>query len=169
MNFRKRYDEEQNAFHGELTAIDFSTDPGKTIQEPAEDTDINILMHRMGVKDGSQLPYFQNPRAIYGDLSEMPDDPVELANIMHDGKIAFMRIPANIRQRYASPEELFQFMNDDNNYDEAVKLGLLAKRPEAPKDKFDQLIDKMDTLVSSSTSRDKEPLVQPAPSAKEKK
>ena len=169
MKFRTRYNEEENTYFAATTAIDFTGDPGKTLQEPAEDADINILMKRMGVKDGSQLPYFPDARAIYGDFSEMPTDPVEIADMMHEANLAFLRIPAAVRQRYRSPEELFQFMNNPENYDEAVKLGLLEKKEQVKPDKMDVLIDKIDTMVSSSTSRDKESLVQPAPSAKEKK
>lgn len=132
MTFRRRYDHDQNEQIGHNTAIDFTNDPGKTIQEPTEDADINILMKRMGVKDGSALPHFQNARALYGDFSETPSDPVDLANMMRAGELAFMRLPATIRARYHTPEQLFHFMNDNENYDEAVKLGLLEKRPAAP-------------------------------------
>ena len=150
MKFRPRYDEGDREAHDAITKIeDFG--PGRTLQEPAEDADINVLMARMGVKDGSQLPYFDNPRALYGDFSEMPTDPVELADILHQGELAFMRIPASVRQRYRTPEELFAWMEDSSNYDEAVKLGLLAPRP-----------PKTTPVVSSSTSSDKEPLVPPS-------
>lgn len=152
MRFRKRYDDEENKAVGDLEAISFIGDPGRTLQEPAEDADINVLMKRMGVKDGSALPYFQNPRALYGDFSVWPDDPVELANIMREGQLAFLRIPAAVRQRYSTPEELFAFMNDEKNYEEAVKLGLLAKKPDVIKTPLDTLVEKMDTFVSSSTS-----------------
>lgn len=133
LTYRKRNDDAENKYEGDLVAIDCSDDPGRTLQEPTEDADINILMKRMGLKDGSALPYFQNPHALYGDFSEMPDDPTEVANIIHDGQVAFMKIPANIRQRYSTPEELFKFMNNNDNYEEAVKIGLLAPKPKEPK------------------------------------
>lgn len=155
MKFRKRYSTLE-------VGIDFSNDPGKTIQEPTEDADINILMARMGVKDGSALPHFQNAKALYGDFSEMPSDPVDLANMTRAGELAFMRLPANIRQRYQTPEQLFTFMNNNENYEEAVKLGLLEKRQPAAKTPWETLGDKIDTLVSSSTSSDKETLVKPS-------
>lgn len=141
------------------TAIDFTNDPGRTLQEPAQDADINILMKRMGLKDGSALPHWDNPRLIYGDFSEWPTDPVEIADMMHNANLAFMRLPAAIRQRYSTPEELFRFMNDDANYDEAVKLGLLERKIPPADTPIDTLVKKIDTLVSSSTSSDKEPLV----------
>lgn len=145
---RPRHNHKDEADYEDRTALDCTGDPGMTLQEPAEDADINVLMKRMGVKDGSALPYFANPRALYGDLSEMPDDPVELAEIMRQGELAFMRIPASVRQRYRNPEELFAWMNDDSNYEEAVKLGLLERKETHE--------------VSPSTSSVKETLVPPS-------
>lgn len=142
---RPRNDAEDRDYYSQVTAIDFTDDPGRTIQEPTEDADINVLMKRMGVKDGSALPYFENPRGLYGDFTDMPEDPVELAEMLRQGNLAFMRIPAAVRQRYATPEELFDWMADNDNYDEAVKLGLLEPKKTPP--------------VSSSTSSVKEPLV----------
>lgn len=148
MKFRPRHNEADQEKYGELTALDFSNDPGRTLKEPAQDADINVLMARMGVKDGSQLPHFTSPRALYGDFSGLSDDPVEFAQAIHDGNIAFMKLPAKIRQRFENAEELFQWMSDNDNYDEAVRLGLL-ERPKTP----------APGPVSSSTSSDKEPLV----------
>lgn len=159
LSFRPRNNRDDQETHSDADAIDFTGDPGLTIQEPKEDSDINVLMKRMGVTDGSKLPRFENPMAIYGDFTELPDDPTEMANMMREGNLAFMRLPAELRKRYETPEKLFEFMNDDSNYEEAVKLGLLQKRPAPKPDKIDKLIEKMDTFVSSSTSSDKEPLV----------
>lgn len=159
MKFRTRYHDAQNELEGQLTAIDFTGDPGKTVQEPAEDADINILMQRMGVRDGGVLPHFDNPQMFYGDFTNLPDTPQEMADILYHGELAFRRLPATVRQRYRTPEELFTFMNDPENYDEAVKIGLLAKKvpTKAPDD----------TVVSSSTSRVKEPLVPTSQPSKE--
>lgn len=159
IKFRPRNNAKDQAYHGELTAIDCSDDPGRTLQEPAEDADINILMKRMGVKDGSELPHFSNPKAMYGDFSDAPTEPQEIADILYQGQLAFMRIPAAIRQRYATPEDLFAWMSDDANYDEAVKLGLLAKKEPPKPSPIDTLTEKLDKLVSSSTSSDKAALV----------
>ena len=153
---RPRHDASDKEYYGALTALDFTGIRSLTLQAPKADTDINILMARMGYKDGSVLPHFHDPKALYGDFSEWPTDPVQLADMMYQGELAFRRLPAELRKRYETPEQLFNFMNDPKNYDEAVKLGLLAQKPKPEPDKFDKLLEKMDTLVSSSTSSDKE-------------
>lgn len=110
------------------TALDFTGTTTIVDQEAAEDTDINVIMKRFGVKDGSALPYWDDPKGIYGDISQFPQDPTELANIMLEGQRRFMGLPANVRQRYPSPEALFEFLSNDDNHREARELGLL--RPE---------------------------------------
>lgn len=111
------------------------TEPSMTMQEHAEDADINVIMKRFGVTDGSQLPYFASAAGIYGDISEFPQDPTEIANILRDADLRFRALPAEIRQRYPSPEDLFTFLADDANADEARKLGLLEeKKPEVTSD-----------------------------------
>lgn len=169
MHFQIRFNQKQTAERRVQSAIDFTGDPGKTLQEPKEDADINILMKRFGVKDGSALPYFTSPKAMYGvDFSEFPTDPQAIADMMHEGQLAFMRLPADLRQRYQTPEALFKFMEQPDNYEEAVKLGLLERRQKAQESPLDRLVNKLDTLVSSSTSSDKEPLVPTSNSSKEK-
>jgi hypothetical protein len=148
IKWRDQWDDDADQIERERTAIDFTGDPGMTRQEPAEDSDINVLMKRMGVTDGAVLPYWQSPRALYGDFSEFPQDPTELANIMRDADVRFMTLPADIRERFNNPAGLLKFMENPKNIDEAVRMGLLVKRtPENP--------------VSLSTGSDKEPPVPP--------
>jgi len=145
ITWRLQWDYDADAIEREATNIDFTGDPGKTIQEPAEDADINVLMQRFGVKDGSILPYWYAPANMYGDYSNMPDDPVLIANILRDGEIAFMMLPAKIRQRFGSGPELYNWLSDVKNNEEAVELGLLSR--ETPQ------------KVSINTSIDKAELV----------
>lgn len=167
-HFRTKFTDDLNTDEGLASRVDFSNSPSMTIKEAVEDTDINILMKRMGVTKGAPLPYFTNANAIYGDVSEFPTDPTELANIMREGQLNFLRLPAELRKRYETPEALWAFMNDDTNYEEAVKLGLLEPKQTPPKDKLDTLIDRLDQVVSSGTSSDKGSLVPPSQPSKEK-
>lgn len=141
IKWRNPYDQTENDYYDEITAIDCTGDPGMTVQAPAEDLDINVIMKRFGVKDGSVLPYWTDPKAIYGDFTQMPEDPVEAQELLRQGELAFMRLPADIRQNFRSGAHLAEWLNDDTNIPEAIKIGLL------------------DARVSTSTSSDKEPLV----------
>lgn len=125
------------------SAIDCSNDPGVTQQAPAEETDINVIIKRFGITDGSQLPYWPDSRAIYGDISGYPDDPTELANMMRSAELNFLRLPADVRERFSSPDRLIKFLDDPKNEKEAIEMGLLK--------------DNTTSVVSSSTSSVKEP------------
>lgn len=149
MKWRNPYDQVENLYYDEITAIDFTDDPGLTLQAPAEEQDINVIMKRFGVKDGSRLPYWTDPGAIFGDFSEMPTDPVEAAEYLRQGQIGFAALPAEIRTRFEDGPQLYNWLQDGANTQEAIRLGLLAQpEPDA-------------TAVSSSTSSDKGPLVTP--------
>lgn len=129
--------------------------PSLTQLAPQEETDINVMMARMGYKDGSELPYFRDAYAIYGDTTQWPTDPVEINNIMRGGELAFMKLPAEVRLRFGSAEQLFKFMEDEKNLDEAVRLGLLVKKETPKPDALETIADKLDKLVSPSTGSDK--------------
>lgn len=146
LKWRNPYDEEENKRYDDLTAIHFTEDDGKTLQAPAEEQDINVIMKRFGVKDGSVLPYWTDPQMIFGDFTSMPTDPVEAAEMIRQGNIAFMQLPANIRSRFQSGPELFNWLKQRANEDEAIKLGLLTPAKQAEP-------------VSTNTSSVKEPLV----------
>lgn len=132
--------------------IDFSDDEGLTMQAPAEEQDINVIMRRFGIKDGSQLPRWTDPQAIYGDFSNMPNDPVEAAEIIRRGEVSFNTLPADVRNRFGSGAKLYNWLQDEKNTDEAIRLGLMAEKPRS---------------VSSSTSSDKESLVPSTPNPQE--
>lgn len=149
IKWRNPYDEKENREYDLLSAIDCTGDPGMTLQAPTEEQDINVIMARFGVKDGSVLPRWQDEKALYGDFSEMPDNPVEAAELLRRGEVAFATLPANIRTKFESGARMFNWMQDPANREEAFTLGIL-ERPKTPTPA---------APVSSSTSSDKEPLV----------
>lgn len=165
MKWRNPYDEEENAAVNAATAIDFTGDPGMTLQAPAEEQDINVIMKRFGVKDGSALPRWDTTGAMYGDVSGIPNDAVEAAEILRRGRVAFMTLPATVRREFDSPEHMHTWLQDPKNADRAIELGILEKRRQAATlDTLQATLEK----VSTSTSSDKEELVPPPkPSKKE--
>lgn len=132
ITWRNPYDQTENDYYDQITAKDYSKDPGMTLQAPAEEQDINVIMKRFGVKDGSVLPRWQDPNALYGDFSEMPRDPVEATEYLRQGEVAFMTLPADVRTRFGSGAKLYEWMLDRRNAPEAVKLGLLREVKKEP-------------------------------------
>ncbi|WNK13554.1 MAG: internal scaffolding protein [Microvirus sp.] len=92
----------------------------------AQDCDLNYMMARFGVgTDKLPLPVV-DPR-FYGDVSNVPSLRAAM-DIVHEAKERFAELPPDIRARFVnSPGVLWDFVNDPRNFDEAVKMGILAR------------------------------------------
>lgn len=155
--WRNPYDEATERPIINREAIDFTGDPGMTLQAPQEDTDLNVIMARFGLKDGSRIPRWQSPEAIYADFTDIPDNPVELAEALRQGELAFAQLPAQIRRQFDSGAQLYQWLHDPTNVPEAIKLGLLENT--SPQVTLADVNTTLKGMVSTSTSSDKEKLV----------
>ena len=111
-------------------------DPSKTQQSAAEECDINTIVRRFGLT--GLLP--QNVRVpTYGDFSGIFDYQSAM-NVIRDADVAFKSMPADVRARFHnSADEFVDFVADEGNREEAIKLGLvvppvlsLEDAPEAP-------------------------------------
>lgn len=101
-----------------------SNKPSKTQQSQKEEADINTIVKRFGLT--GQLP--NNVRMPqYGDFTGISDYQSAL-NAVLAANAAFNQYPAHIRERFRNSPELFvEFCLDENNREEAEKLGLVAK------------------------------------------
>lgn len=128
-DWRHQYDEDRDAYEQALTDI---TPVGPTLTQAhfAKDADINEIVKRFGVKDGSIPPLALDPR-FFGNFEGVPDFRQALDNI-REANDRFALLPAATRARFNNdPLELWAFVNNPLNEDEAVRLELL-KREAAP-------------------------------------
>lgn len=113
------------------------TDGAVTEQHHKDSANLNVMMERMGVKPTDPIP--AATAAFWAGAAPEQDfgEPIDLRAVLDIGREAsdrFMSLPAKIRSRFHNdPAELYRFVSNPENDDEAVKLGLL-KRPEAKKD-----------------------------------
>lgn len=114
-----------NEKHG-LSAAITCEDASLTVQSFTEDADINVLARRFGITDIPLTPIGDD----LIDTTQFPD----LREILEARRAAangFAALPIKIRKRFRnSPEELWNFLQDPDNADEAVRLGLLSRRAE---------------------------------------
>lgn len=99
-------------------------DVSRTQQHFKDETDINNILRQFNIT--GQLPTkAMSPR--YGDFSGIGDYHSALNQVIAaEGE--FMTLPAQIRGRFNNdPQELIEFLNNPNNKDEAIKLGLVNK------------------------------------------
>lgn len=66
----------------------------------------------------------------YGDFSQYTSDKLsESMNIIARARSQFEMLPSSLRARFSNdPRHLVDFVSDDSNYYEALKLGLVAKK-----------------------------------------
>lgn len=67
------------------------------IEAYAPYTDLVYMLSRLKVNDFSVL---NQRRAMYGDFSELPTNPVDAINFVHGAESAFGRLSADEKQRY---------------------------------------------------------------------
>jgi len=99
-------------------------DATRTQQHFKDETDINNILRQFNIT--GQLP----SKAItpqYGDFTGIGDYHGAL-NAVIAAENEFMTLPATLRARFDNdPQELIEFLNNPENKEEAVKLGLLNK------------------------------------------
>jgi len=101
-------------------------DPSLAQQHMKDECDINIIVERFGVS--GEIPQSPvSPR--YGDFSGVTDYHSALNQInatMDD----FMALPAKLRVRFDhDPVKLLEFLENDQNRNEAIQLGLIDGQP----------------------------------------
>jgi len=97
-------------------------DASLTQQHQKDQADINYIIDQFNVT--GILPTSPiSPQ--YGDFSGIGDYQSAL-NAVIAMEDEFMALPANVRARFENdPEKLLDFMSNDKNRDEAIKLGLI--------------------------------------------
>jgi len=97
-------------------------DATRTQQHFKDETDINNILRMFNIT--GQLP----KKAVtpqYGDFTGIYDYHGAL-NAVIAAEDEFMTLPATLRARFDNdPQELIEFLNNEENKDEAIKLGLV--------------------------------------------
>jgi phage internal scaffolding protein len=91
-----------------------------------EECDINNILKQFNIT--GQMPEGTlSPR--YGDFTGIGDYHSALNKVIA-AEDEFMSLPADLRARFENdPAQLIEFLDNNQNYDEAVKLGLVEKKP----------------------------------------
>lgn len=106
-------------------------DDSLTQQQFAAETDINEIVRRFGLT--GEMP--DDPHlATSGDFTNVMDFRTAMEAI-RKAEEGFMELPPDMRMRFSNdPQLLLEFLDNPNNRDEALKLGLIVKPPEKTRD-----------------------------------
>ena len=104
-------------------------DDGRTKQDQKNQTDINLLVAKYQ-KRGEDIP--QSTRNTFADVSTIQDLQGNL-NLLAEAEEAWYTLPSKTRNKFNNNRvDLIDFINNPNNYNEAVELGLIDKKVETP-------------------------------------
>lgn len=101
-------------------------DPSLAQQHMKDECDINIIVERFGVTGSMPVSPIEPS---YGDFSGVSDYHDALNRIRASDE-AFMALPAKIRAKFDNdPNGLLQFLQNDENREEAIQIGLIDGEP----------------------------------------
>ena len=127
-------DEEQDAEHGRQAAVtnepsELDAFPDGALQAPAEDLDLNVLMERMGVTN-QRIPTVPINPNLTMDVRDIPDLQ-GILDLSREAEKSFSNLPIALKERFnQNPAELWRYVNNPDNHEEAVRLGILQKAVE---------------------------------------
>jgi phage internal scaffolding protein len=104
------------------------TQKSMTKQSFRDECNINTIMARYE-KTGVLVDPLQmrQVKPLFDDFSNIPDYQ-EAQNAIIEAENLFNALPSSIRKRFGNdPALLLDFMSDPDNYDEAVRLGIVSK------------------------------------------
>lgn len=126
IKWRHQYDTDADTREGDGAAL-HCRDESLTQQSFTEDADLNVIARRFGLET---IPLGRPDASHFRDTTNDP----ELADILNAQRIArdhFMALPGKLRKRFHdNPQELWDFVNDPENAEEALRLNILARIPE---------------------------------------
>lgn len=130
----------------------------RTQQQFQDQTDINKIMEQY-VKTGTITHIRNATEGVYADLSNLPSYEEAMRTIIK-AEQAFKDIPAPIRQRFGNdPQQLMNFLSNPENENEAVKLGLMVRKPQP---KPDPVLEQLQTIASNTKIKKKAPSTEEA-------
>lgn len=103
----------------------------KTQIQFQKDCNVNNIIAKFK-KTGSVTHVRNKAAGVYADLSELPSLQEAHATV-NRAEEAFAAVPSQIRARFGNSAEAFvNFLKDSSNDEEAIKLGLKMRKPQAP-------------------------------------
>lgn len=103
--------------------------PGRTKSEFKDESDVNQILKRFQRR--GLVDHLAKGTPIYGDFTGVTDYQTAIQQVK-DAEAAFLNLPSNIRRRFNnSPGELVMFLDDPDNLEEAIELGLAPGKKRA--------------------------------------
>ena len=96
-HYRQKYDENGHPY----LIKDGETDVYAIIQSHKDECDINALLARYAAGDMGVI----HPGAVYADISDIPDNIIEMINIINANREKFDALPAKVKELFGNSYE----------------------------------------------------------------
>jgi len=111
--------------NGKRRVATINNQPSKTQQQFKDEVNVNNIMKKY--RATGTITHLNNKEGKFADISNAQDY-LESIQTITTANEAFHQLPSEIRRRFHNdPAELLEFINDPNNHDEGVKLGIFNK------------------------------------------
>lgn len=112
--------------NGTLRIRTFNKEKSRTQQQFKDHCDINNIIKKYEVT--GVITHLNKKTGQYIDATQLKDYHSSLQTVI-DAKNLFMQLPSDLRAKFENdPQKLIDFVDDKNNYDDAVSLGLIPKK-----------------------------------------
>lgn len=141
------YDAGVNCLEHETEDGEVISTPSLTRQADADDCDINVMMARY---QATGIEPRVNPRQPqWGDFTDVPSYQEALA-MVQQAKDDFEGLPAEVRARFGNdPAGMLEFLSDEANREEAIKLGLVMPPPDPPPPQRVEIVNPPEPLAKA--------------------
>lgn len=144
--------------NGKVKVQTINSEPTLAQQQFKDQCDINVIMAKY--QKTGEFAHATKKEGRYADFTGITDYK-EMLDTVQYAKEAFSLLPAKVRARFRNdPAELLAFVQDDKNYDEALKLGLVERKPQTPEANSNDATQRDDTSIASTKTK-KAPPVPP--------
>lgn len=135
--------------NGSKAVKNYPTGETLTQQQFKDESDVNQIMKKY--KATGTITHVRNASTgAYMDLTEAPSYQDAL-HVIIQAEQAFEQVPAEIRNRFNhDPQKFIDFLSDEKNNEEAIKLGLKVKREET---KPDPLLTELQTISKNTAPK----------------
>jgi len=118
----------KNVETGKIRVQTVNTKPSLTQQNMKDQTDVNKIIKKY-MKTG-EWTHLSKKQGAYGDVSQITDYQQCMQKVL-DANSAFASLPSQLRLRFENdPSKLLEFIQNVNNKEEAISLGLIDKPEE---------------------------------------
>lgn len=131
---------------GRIRVQTINNEKSMTQQQYKDECDINNIMAKYATT--GEFTSKTSKQGMYGDFSQITDYQDMLDTILY-AQNAFNTLPAEVRKKFGNdPGSLLNYLQDEKNYDEGVKLGLIQKRETTDSNDNDKIQNNDDKQVS---------------------